>query len=348
MTREGGIDWGFAEIAAFGSLLMEGIPVRMSGQDSRRGTFVQRHAVFHDRTNGDEWYPLKNLSDDQGRFFIYDSHLSEYAALGFEYGYSVENPNSLVLWEAQFGDFVNGGQIIIDEFVATAEQKWGQRSSLVMLLPHGYEGQGPDHSSGRPERFLQLCAEDNMTVVMPSTGANVFHLLRRQAVARPRRPLIVFSPKQLLRLKAAANSVEDFTTGTFQEVIPDRDVDPEKVKRVLIVSGRLYYDLVAKRTKHEDDTTAILRLEQLYPMPVETLQKELDKYTHAESFVYAQDEPENQGPWPFFGMNFAPQLSQEFSLVARSESAATSVGQAKRHAKELDTLLSEAFTHLDL
>jgi multifunctional 2-oxoglutarate metabolism enzyme len=348
MTREGGIDWGFAEIAAFGSLLMEGIPVRMSGQDSRRGTFVQRHAVFHDRTNGDEWYPLKNLSDDQGRFFIYDSHLSEYAALGFEYGYSVENPNSLVLWEAQFGDFVNGGQIIIDEFVATAEQKWGQRSSLVMLLPHGYEGQGPDHSSGRPERFLQLCAEDNMTVVMPSTGANVFHLLRRQAVARPRRPLIVFSPKQLLRLKAAANSVEDFTTGTFQEVIPDRDVDPEKVKRVLIVSGRLYYDLVAKRTKHEDATTAILRLEQLYPMPVETLQKELDKYTHAESFVYAQDEPENQGPWPFFGMNFAPQLSQEFSLVARSESAATSVGQAKRHAKELDTLLSKAFPHLDL
>ncbi|NDK32317.1 multifunctional oxoglutarate decarboxylase/oxoglutarate dehydrogenase thiamine pyrophosphate-binding subunit/dihydrolipoyllysine-residue succinyltransferase subunit [Nesterenkonia haasae] len=348
MTREGGIDWGFAEIAAFGSLLMEGIPVRMSGQDSRRGTFVQRHAVFHDRANGDEWYPLKNLTDDQGRFFIYDSHLSEYAALGFEYGYSVENPSSLVLWEAQFGDFVNGGQIIIDEFVATAEQKWGQRSSLVMLLPHGYEGQGPDHSSGRPERFLQLCAEDNMTVVMPSTGANVFHLLRRQAVARPRRPLIVFSPKQLLRLKAAANSVEDFTTGTFQEVIPDRDVDPAKVKRVLVVSGRLYYDLVAKRTKHEDETTAIVRLEQLYPMPVETLQAELDKYTNAEAFVYAQDEPENQGPWPFFGMNFAPRMSQDFSLVARSESAATSVGQAKRHAKELDTLLSQAFTHLDL
>ncbi len=188
MAREGGIDWGFAEIAAFGSLLMEGTEVRLSGQDSRRGTFVQRHAVFHDRDTGDEWYPVKNLTEDQARFFIYDSLLSEYAALGFEYGYSVENPNALVLWEAQFGDFVNGGQIIIDEFISSAEQKWGQRSSLVMLLPHGYEGQGPDHSSGRPERFLQLCAEDNMTVVMPSSGANYFHLLRRQAVARPRRP----------------------------------------------------------------------------------------------------------------------------------------------------------------
>ncbi|WP_120003371.1 multifunctional oxoglutarate decarboxylase/oxoglutarate dehydrogenase thiamine pyrophosphate-binding subunit/dihydrolipoyllysine-residue succinyltransferase subunit [Nesterenkonia muleiensis] len=348
MSREGGIDWGFAEIVAFGSLLMEGTEVRLAGQDSRRGTFVQRHAVFHDRANGDEWYPLKNLTDEQGRFFIYDSLLSEYAAIGFEYGYSVENPNSLVLWEAQFGDFVNGGQIIIDEFISTAEQKWGQRSSLVMLLPHGYEGQGPDHSSGRPERFLQLCAEDNMTVVMPSTGASYFHLLRRQAVARPRRPLIVFSPKQLLRLKAAANRVEDFTQGTFQEVIPDAEVDPAKVKRVLVVSGRLYYDLLATRSKHDDQTTAIVRLEQLYPMPVEALQEELDKYGNAEKFLYTQDEPENQGPWPFFGLNFAPLLNQDISLVARPASAATSVGQAKRHAKELETLLSEAFPHLDL
>ena len=348
MAREGGIDWGFAEVAAFGSLLMEGTEVRMSGQDSRRGTFVQRHAVFHDRANGDEWYPLKNLTEDQARFFIYDSLLSEYAALGFEYGYSVENPNSLVLWEAQFGDFVNGAQIIIDEFIATAEQKWGQRSSLVMLLPHGYEGQGPDHSSGRPERFLQLCAEDNMTVVMPSSGANYFHLLRRQAVARPRRPLVVFSPKQLLRLKAAANKVEDFTTGTFQEVIPDAAVDPAKVKRVLVVSGRLYYDLLATRAKHNDETTAIIRLEQLYPMPVEELQAELDKYASATEFVYAQDEPRNQGPWPFLGLNLQPLLKQDLQLVARKESAATSVGQAKRHAKELETLLAQAFPHLEL
>ncbi len=348
MAREGGIDWGFAEIAAFGSLLMEGTEVRLAGQDSRRGTFVQRHAVFHDRVNGDEWYPLKNLTEDQSRFFIYDSLLSEYGALGFEYGYSVENPHALVLWEAQFGDFVNGAQIIIDEFIATAEQKWGQKSSVVMLLPHGYEGQGPDHSSGRPERFLQLCAEDNMTVVLPSSGANYFHLLRRQAVARPRRPLIVFSPKQLLRLKAAANSVEDFTTGTFQEVIGDHEVDASKVKRVLIVSGRLYYDLIATRAKHKDETTAIVRLEQLYPMPVEELQAELDRFTSAEEFVYAQDEPINQGPWPFLGLNLQPRLTQDLKLVSRAESAATSVGQAKRHAKELEGLLSKAFPHLDL
>ncbi|MDR8020185.1 multifunctional oxoglutarate decarboxylase/oxoglutarate dehydrogenase thiamine pyrophosphate-binding subunit/dihydrolipoyllysine-residue succinyltransferase subunit [Nesterenkonia aerolata] len=348
MAREGGIDWGFAEIAAFGSLLMEGTEVRMSGQDSRRGTFVQRHAVFHDRENGDEWYPLKNLTEDQGRLFIYDSLLSEFAALGFEYGYSVENPNSLVLWEAQFGDFVNGAQTIIDEFVATAEQKWGQSSSVVMLLPHGYEGQGPDHSSGRPERFLQLCAENNMTVVIPSTGANYFHLLRRQAVARPRRPLIVFSPKQLLRLKAAANTVEDFTEGTFQKVIGDSTVDKSKVKRVLIVSGRLYYDLEAVRAKHNDETTAIVRLEQLYPMPVEELQAELDSYPQDAEFVYAQDEPFNQGPWPFMFVNFLPLLTQELDLISRAESAATSVGQAKRHAKELDTLLEQAFPHLDL
>ena len=348
MSREGGIDWGFAEIAAFGSLLMEGTEVRLTGQDSRRGTFVQRHAVFHDRLNGDEWYPLKNLTEDQARLFMYDSLLSEYAALGFEYGYSVENPNTLVLWEAQFGDFVNGGQIIIDEFIATAEQKWGQRSSVVMLLPHGYEGQGPDHSSGRPERFLSLCAEDNMTVVMPSNGANYFHLLRRQAVARPRRPLIVFSPKQLLRLKAAANSVSDFTQGTFQEVIPDHDVQPDKVKRVLIVSGRLYYDLVATRAKHEDQTTAIVRLEQLYPMPVDQLRAELDRYPADADFIYAQDEPRNQGPWPFLGLNLQPLLSQNLQLVSRSESAATSVGQAKRHAQELDELLEQAFPHLDL
>ena len=348
MAREGGIDWGFAEVAAFGSLLMEGTEVRLSGQDSRRGTFVQRHAVFHDRLNGDEWYPLKNLTEDQARFFIYDSLLSEYAALGFEYGYSVENPDALVLWEAQFGDFVNGGQIIIDEFIATAEQKWGQRSSVVMLLPHGYEGQGPDHSSGRPERFLQLCAEDNMTVVMPSHGANYFHLLRRQAVARPRRPLVVFSPKQLLRLKAAANSVDDFTQGTFEEVIPERAVDPQKVRRVLITTGRLYYDLLATRSKHGDETTAIVRLEQLYPLPLETLQKELDRYPEHAEFVYAQDEPENQGPWPFLGLNLAPRLRQELQLVARSESAATSVGQAKRHARELENLLGQAFPHLDL
>ena len=257
-----------ARLAAFGSLIMEGVPVRLAGQDSRRGTFVQRHAVFHDRANGDEWLPLANLSDDQAKLWIYDSLLSEYAAMGFEYGYSVERPDALVLWEAQFGDFVNGAQTIIDEFISSAEQKWGQRSSLVLMLPHGYEGQGPDHSSARIERFLQMCAEENMIVANPTTSASHFHLLRRQAYSRPRKPLIIFTPKQLLRLKAAASSVEDFTTGTFRPVIRDHEqLQADAVERVLLVSGRLYYDLLSTRQKTEDKTTAIVRVEQLYPLP---------------------------------------------------------------------------------
>ncbi|NDE69454.1 MAG: multifunctional oxoglutarate decarboxylase/oxoglutarate dehydrogenase thiamine pyrophosphate-binding subunit/dihydrolipoyllysine-residue succinyltransferase subunit, partial [Microbacteriaceae bacterium] len=219
MSREGGIDWGFGELLALGSLLVEGVNIRMSGQDTRRGTFVQRHAVFHDRENGQEWMPLRNLTAEQAKFYIYDSLLSEYAAMGFEYGYSVERKDALVLWEAQFGDFANGAQTILDEFISSAEQKWGQHSSLVLLLPHGYEGQGPDHSSARIERYLQLCAENNMTVAQPSTPANHFHLLRRQAYARPRRPLVVFTPKSMLRLKAASSNVADFTSGSFQLVI---------------------------------------------------------------------------------------------------------------------------------
>src|SRR6185437_16363128 len=204
MTQKGGIDWAMGELLALGSVLLEGTPVRLVGQDSRRGTFVQRQAVMHDRMNGQEWLPLANLSDNQAKFWIYDSLLSEYAAMGFEYGYSVERPDALVLWEAQFGDFANGAQSILDEFISSSEQKWGQHSSVVLLLPHGYEGQGPDHSSARVERYLQMCAEDNMTVAIPSTPASYFHLLRRQAFARPRRPLVVFTPKSMLRLKAAA------------------------------------------------------------------------------------------------------------------------------------------------
>ena len=343
MSTEGGIDWGFAEIAAFGSLLMEGIPVRLAGQDSRRGTFVQRHAVFHDRVTGNEWYPLRALEEDQAKFWVYDSLLSEYAALGFEYGYSVERPDSLVLWEAQFGDFVNGAQTIIDEFVSSAEQKWGQRSSVVMMLPHGYEGQGPDHSSARIERFLQLCAEDNMTVVNPTTGANHFHLLRQQAYARPRKPLIIFTPKQLLRLKAAACSVEDFTKGYFQPVIPEHEeLSPNQVDRVLLVSGRLYYDLLAERDKRDDRSTAIVRVEQLYPLPVEQIKAELAKYPNAEA-VWVQDEPANQGPWPFMVANLAPELDQPIRLVSRPASAATSTGSAKVHQVEGRELVSTAF-----
>ncbi|TFH57603.1 multifunctional oxoglutarate decarboxylase/oxoglutarate dehydrogenase thiamine pyrophosphate-binding subunit/dihydrolipoyllysine-residue succinyltransferase subunit [Glutamicibacter arilaitensis] len=343
MSREGGIDWGFAEIAALGSLSMEGVPVRLAGQDSRRGTFVQRHSVFHDRENDSEWYPVHHLSDDQAPLWIYDSLLSEYAALGFEYGYSVERPDALVMWEAQFGDFVNGAQTVIDEFISSAEQKWSQSSSLVMLLPHGYEGQGPDHSSARIERFLQLCAENNMVVAQPSTGANHFHLLRRQAYARPRKPLIVFTPKQLLRLKAAASQVEDFTSGTFREVIGDASItDTNAVDKVLLCSGRVYYDLLAARTKANDTKTALVRVEQLYPAPAEQIAAELAKYPNA-SVSWVQDEPANQGPWPFFGLYVAPSLDQKITLVSRPASAATSAGNAKRHEAENAVLIQQAF-----
>ncbi len=341
MSVEGNIDWGFGELAAFGSLLVEGTPVRLAGQDSRRGTFVQRHAVLHDRETGAEWTPLLYLSADQAKFWVYDSSLSEYAALGFEYGYSVERPDALVLWEAQFGDFVNGAQTVIDEFISSAEQKWGQYSSVVMLLPHGYEGQGPDHSSARIERFLQLAAEDNMTIAQPSTPASYFHLLRRQAYARPRRPLIVFTPKQLLRLKAAASSVEDFTTGTFRPVIPDAAADPAKVDRVLLCTGRVYYDLLAERTKRGDEGVALVRLEQLYPLDVDGIRAELAKYPGAE-VVWVQDEPENQGAWSFVHINLPDDLPR-VSVVSRPASASTAAGTAKKHQAEQAVLLEQAF-----
>jgi multifunctional 2-oxoglutarate metabolism enzyme len=341
MAVNGDIDWGFAELAAFGSLLMEGVPVRLAGQDSRRGTFVQRHAVFHDRVTDDEWTPIRNLSADQAKFWVYDSLLSEYAAMGFEYGYSVERSDALVLWEAQFGDFVNGAQTMIDEFISSSEQKWGQNSSLVLLLPHGYEGQGPDHSSARIERFLQMCAQQNMRVANPSNGANHFHLLREQAYARPRRPLIVFTPKQLLRLKAAASSVEDFTRGRFQAVIPDQEIGTSADK-VLLVSGRLYYDLLARRQKDGDTKTAIIRVEQLYPLPAEEIRAELAKYPNA-SVAWIQDEPANQGPWPFMALNLLPQVDRDVTLLARPASASTSAGSKVRHDQEASILLDQAF-----
>ncbi|HEY8294185.1 MAG TPA: multifunctional oxoglutarate decarboxylase/oxoglutarate dehydrogenase thiamine pyrophosphate-binding subunit/dihydrolipoyllysine-residue succinyltransferase subunit, partial [Micrococcaceae bacterium] len=343
MSREGGIDWGFGELAALGSLLMEGVPVRLSGQDSRRGTFVQRHAVFHDRATGDEWTPLAELSDAQSKLWIYDSLLSEYAAMAFEYGYSVERPDALVLWEAQFGDFANGAQTVMDEFISSAEQKWGQHSSLVLLLPHGYEGQGPDHSSARIERFLQMCAENNMVVANPTTPASHFHLLRRHAYSKPRKPLIVFTPKQLLRLKAAASSVEDFTEGTFRPVIGESTpLDGNAVERVVLVSGRLYYDLASARQKSGDEKTAILRVEQLYPLPLKEISAELAKYPNAD-IVWAQDEPANQGPWPFIGLNLAPVLERKLRLVSRPASAATATGSGKRHAIEQEQLVKAAF-----
>ncbi len=343
MSRDGDIDWGFGELLALGSLLMEGTMVRFAGQDARRGTFAQRHAVFHDRANGQQWLPLMNLSDDQARFYIYDSLLSEYAALAFEYGYSLQREDALVVWEAQFGDFANTAQALVDEYVAAAEQKWGQRSSVVMLLPHGYEGQGPDHSSARIERFLQLCAENNMTVARPSTPANYFHLLRRQAYARPRRPLVVFTPKSMLRLRGATSSVEDFTSGEFQPVIDDPQVeDRQQVKRVILTAGKVYYDLRNALEKDPDPRVAIVRVEQFYPVPSSELARTLVHYKNAE-MVWVQDEPENQGAWPFIALTLPKHLANgKIRVVSRASSAAPSTGSAKVHAIEQEALIAEA------
>ncbi len=345
MSRNGGVDWGFGELLALGSLLMEGTPVRLAGQDSRRGTFVQRHAVLHDRSNGQEWLPLANLSDNQAKFWIYDSLLSEYAAMGFEYGYSVERPDALVLWEAQFGDFVNGAQTIVDEFLSSAEQKWNQRSSVVLLLPHGYEGQGPDHSSARIERFLQLAAEDNMTIARPSTPASYFHLLRRQAYARPRRPLVVFTPKAMLRLRGATSDVADFTSGRFEPVIDDaRITDGAAVRRVLVHAGKIHYDLKSEIEKRGTEGIALVRLEQLYPLPDAELQAVLDRYPNAE-IVWVQDEPENQGAWPFFALESAKRSGPRgVRVISRAASASPATGSTKRSAQEHAAIMDAALS----
>jgi len=345
MSRSGSVDWGFGELLALGSLLVEGTPVRMAGQDTRRGTFVQRHAVLHDRQNGQEWLPLGNLKDGQGRFWIYDSLLSEYAALGFEYGYSVERPDALVLWEAQFGDFANGAQTVIDEFISSAEQKWGQRSSVVMLLPHGYEGQGPDHSSARMERFLQLCAENNMTIARPSTPASYFHLLRRQAYARPRRPLVVFTPKAMLRLRGATSEVGDFTSGKFLPVIDDQRVaDKSAVKRVVLTSGKIYYDIIAELDKREEKSIAVVRMEQFYPLPIAEINGILAGYPDAD-IVWTQDEPENQGAWPFISLELVKYLDgRTISVSSRPASASPATGSNKRSGIEQVDLINRALT----
>ena len=346
MSRSGSIDWSFGELLALGSLLLEGTPVRMAGQDTRRGTFVQRHAVLHDRINGQEWLPLGNLSDNQGRFWIYDTLLSEYAAMGFEYGYSVERADALVLWEAQFGDFADGAQIIIDEFISSAEQKWGQRSSVVLLLPHGYEGQGPDHSSARIERYLQLCAENNMTVARPSTPASYFHLLRRQAYARPRRPLIVFTPKAMLRLRGATSEITEFTKGKFEPVIDDTSItDKSAVKRVVLHAGKIHYDLLAEAEKRQLKDVALVRLEQYYPLPQEQLKAVLAQYPDAE-LVWAQEEPENMGAWPFICLELAKRLTpgRTISVASRPASASPATGSSKRSAQELIDLMDHALT----
>ncbi|MEU0536535.1 multifunctional oxoglutarate decarboxylase/oxoglutarate dehydrogenase thiamine pyrophosphate-binding subunit/dihydrolipoyllysine-residue succinyltransferase subunit [Amycolatopsis tolypomycina] len=347
MSREGDIDWAFGELLAFGSLAMEGRLVRLSGQDSRRGTFTQRHSVFIDRKTGQEYAPLQNLADGQGRVMIYDSALSEYAAVGFEYGYSVANSEALVMWEAQFGDFVNGAQTVIDEYISSGEAKWGQRSDVVLLLPHGHEGQGPDHTSGRIERFLSLCAEGSMTVAVPSTPANYFHLLRRHALDGIQRPLVVFTPKSMLRNKAATSAVEDFTgESRFMSVIDDVTPDPAKIRKVLLTSGKLYWELVAERTKREADDVAIVRIEQYYPLPKKKLLAAIERYTNATQVAWVQEEPENQGAWPFFGLNLPrkfPEVFSKLEVVSRRPMAAPSAGSSKVHEVEQKALIAKAF-----
>ncbi|MEV0071490.1 MULTISPECIES: multifunctional oxoglutarate decarboxylase/oxoglutarate dehydrogenase thiamine pyrophosphate-binding subunit/dihydrolipoyllysine-residue succinyltransferase subunit [unclassified Amycolatopsis] len=347
MSREGDVDWAFGELLAFGSLAMEGRLVRLSGQDSRRGTFTQRHSVFIDRKTGQEYSPLQNLAEGQGRVMIYDSALSEYAAVGFEYGYAVANPESLVMWEAQFGDFVNGAQTVIDEYISSGEAKWGQRSDVVLLLPHGHEGQGPDHTSGRIERFLSLCAEGSMTVAVPSTPANYFHLLRRHALDGIQRPLVVFTPKSMLRNKAATSAVDDFTgQSRFMSVIDDTTQNPDGVRKVLLTSGKLYWELVAERNKREANDVAIVRIEQYYPLPRRKLLAAIERYSNATQIAWVQEEPENQGAWPFFGLNLPRKFPEVFAglqVVSRRPMAAPSAGSSKVHEVEQKALIAKAF-----
>ena len=348
-----GIDWATAEALAFGSCAVEGTAVRLSGQDCGRGTFSQRHAVFTDQETGQEYLPLQHLRNDQAKVDVLDSPLAEMSVLGFEYGYSTAEPNILVMWEAQFGDFANGAQVIIDQFISSGEHKWLRMSGLTLLLPHGYEGQGPEHSSARLERYLQMCAEDNMQVCVPSTPANYFHMLRRQVRRNFRKPLIVMTPKSLLRHKLCISDVNEFSgKSTFHRVIPDHGdlVANSKIKRIVLCSGKVFYDLIAARDERKIKDVAIVRLEQLYPFPVKSLAAELKKYTNAE-VVWCQEEPENMGAWRFLDrrleavMGDIPKLSSQRPIYCgRAESAATATGLLKRHNAEQAKLVDDALT----
>ncbi|RUL87817.1 2-oxoglutarate dehydrogenase E1 component [Tautonia sociabilis] len=343
--QEGGpIDWAFAEGLAFGSLLLEGTPVRLSGQDSRRGTFSQRHASIVDVQTGERFYPLNHIAPgQQAEFCVYDSMLSEAAVLGFDYGYSLDSPHMLICWEAQFGDFANGAQVIIDQFIASGESKWGRASGIVLLLPHGYEGQGPEHSSARLERFLQLCAEDNMQVVNCTTPAQYFHLLRRQVRRTFRKPLVVMTPKSLLRHKRCVSSVEEFTAGGFNEVLDDGAIAaPEKVRRVVLCSGKVYYDLLARREASEKDDVALVRLEQFYPFPANALSAALARFENATEWVWAQEESQNMGGWTFVAPRLEELTGRRFQYVGRDASASPATGSLAVHNREQEELVEAA------
>jgi len=354
--RGGTIDWALAEALAFGTLVLEGTPVRLSGQDSSRGTFSQRHLELYDIEDGACHIPMQHLDKNQARFEVWDSSLSEFAVMGFEFGYSVGDPLTLVLWEAQFGDFVNGAQVMIDQFITCAEAKWGQPTGLVLLLPHGYEGQGPEHSSARIERFLGLCAENNMSVVNCTTPAQYFHVLRRQmygGIDRRglRKPLIIFTPKSLLRHPKVVNKLDDLATGGFRPLMGETDprVSPEKVSRVLMCSGRIYYDLVAAREERNAWHIAILRLEQYYPFPKQELQDQIMRYSLTTDIVWVQDEPRNMGAWRFIRTPTQPLLDatrRKLRYIGRPEGASPATGSYKRHQQEELDIIDSCF-HLD-
>ncbi|MGE3319149.1 MAG: 2-oxoglutarate dehydrogenase E1 component [Candidatus Berkiella sp.] len=339
------VDWGFAETLAYAGLLDEGYGVRISGQDCGRGTFFHRHAVLHDQKTGKVYTPLKHIANEKDRFTVIDSLLSEEAVLGFEYGYSTTEPKTLVIWEAQFGDFANGAQVVVDQFISSGEQKWGRLCGLVMLLPHGYEGQGPEHSSARLERYLQLCAQHNIQVCVPSNAAQVFHMLRRQMLRKIRKPLIVMSPKSLLRHKLASCDLKDLMNGEFQAVIPEvQNLDPQKVTKVVMCSGKVYYDLVTKREELKKSNIAILRVEQLYPFPEGELKAELDRYPHAKDLVWCQEEPKNQGAWFPTQHHFRACMSssQNLSFAGREASASPAVGYTSAHNEQQEALVLDA------
>ncbi len=347
-SGEQALDWGMGEHLAFASLVSSGYAIRLSGQDSGRGTFTHRHAVLHDqkreRWDSGSYIPLQNVSDKQGPFTVIDSVLSEEAVLGFEYGYSTAEPNTLTIWEAQFGDFVNGAQVVIDQFISSGETKWGRASGLTMMLPHGYEGQGPEHSSARVERFLQLCAENNMQVCQPTTPAQIFHLLRRQMIRLFRKPLVILTPKSLLRHKEAVSSLKDLAEGGFQTVIGDTSVEAKKVKRVVACSGRVYYDLIAGRRERELDDTAIIRVEQLYPFPHKAFETEMKRYPSATQVIFTQDEPQNQGAWFYIQHHITELLKegQKLSYAGRPASASPAVGYYDKHYAQLKDLMNTA------
>lgn len=343
MEQQGGVDWAFAEGLAFGSLLAEGTPLRLSGQDSRRGTFSQRHAVLVDSVTGERYTPLNHIVEGQAHFCVYDSLLSEAAVLGFDYGYSLDEPSMLIMWEAQFGDFANGAQVIIDQFIASAESKWARASGIVMLLPHGYEGQGPEHSSARLERFLQLCAEDNIQVVYPSTPAQYFHLLRRQMRRDFRKPLVVMTPKSLLRLKEAVSPVSELVRGHFRDIIDD-SVDAAGVRRVVLCTGKLYYDLARRRAEAgKDSEVALVRVEQLHPWPADELRRVVARYRPNDvEWVWAQEESQNMGAWTFVAPRLRDLLGEDVQYVGRGASASPATGSHAVHEREQHELVEAA------